>query len=129
MVETFPIVLFVSTILGFLAGIGVGGGSLLMLWLTLVVGLEHGTARFINLLFFLPAALISSVFRIKEGRLPIKKVLPAILSGCMCALITTMFSSSINADVLKKAFGLLLLGTGIREILYKPKDQRLRKAK
>ena len=35
MLESLPFVLFISSALGFLAGLGVGGGSLLILWLTI----------------------------------------------------------------------------------------------
>ena len=52
----FLIFLLIATLLGFLAGMGVGGGSLLLLWLTQVAMLEQTQARIINLLFFLPAA-------------------------------------------------------------------------
>ena len=53
------ITLLIAALLGFLAGLGVGGGSLLILWLTLVLHTEPAQARPINLLFFLPAAAIS----------------------------------------------------------------------
>ena len=57
MLESFPVCIAVGTILGFLAGLGIGGGSLLILWLTMVLGMPQPEARFINLLFFLPAAI------------------------------------------------------------------------
>ena len=85
MTECLPISIIVGTILGFLSGLGVGGGSLLMLWLTLVLGMEHPIARNINLLFFIPSALIASIFRWKQGTLDLKKVLPAIICGCLSA--------------------------------------------
>ena len=61
MLESLPVTLLVATILGFLTGLGVGGGSLLILWLTIVLGMDQATARGINLLFFLPAAVIPLV--------------------------------------------------------------------
>ena len=85
MLESFPFLLVIGSILGFLAGLGVGGGSLLILWLTLVMGVSHPVARNINLLFFIPGAVISSLFRWKQGTLNIKKVLPAVLLGCISA--------------------------------------------
>ena len=121
MLESFPIALGVSILLGFLAGIGVGGGSLLMLWLTLVLQVPYPDAKVINLLFFLPAALITSLFRWKQGHLPLKKVFPAILAGCIAALVGSWLCTKIHTDWLEKAFGTLLLLTGIRELLYKPK--------
>ena len=74
MLESFWFSVFVGTILGALAGLGVGGGSLLMLWLTVVIGMEHGQARGINLLFFLPAAGISTLLRWKQGQLCIRRL-------------------------------------------------------
>ena len=58
MLESFPLVIAVGTVLGFLAGIGVGGGSLLILWLTLVLGMPQPQARILNLMFFVPSAVV-----------------------------------------------------------------------
>ena len=44
----------IGAALGFLSGLGVGGGSLLLLWLTIVTGMEQSEARLINMMFFLP---------------------------------------------------------------------------
>lgn len=111
----------VAIILGFLAGLGVGGGSLLILWLTMVVGAEYADARIINLLFFLPAAFITTYFRSNQGTLQIKKVLPAVISGCIAAFLFSHLGRQLNTDLLKKLFGGLLLFTGLRELFYKPK--------
>ena len=124
MLESLPVVLVVGTVLGFLAGIGVGGGSLLILWLTLVLGMPHNEARLINLLFFLPSAVIASVFRWKQGKLELKKVLPAIVTGCIAAAVCSFFSTRLDMEILKKLFGGLLLVTGVRELLYKPKKKQ-----
>jgi uncharacterized membrane protein YfcA len=120
--ESLPVVLIIGTALGFLAGIGVGGGSLLILWLTLVLGMDHPEARIINLLFFLPSAIVSSIFRWKQGKLEIKKVLPAIIVGCVAAGVCSFLSSTMDTSLLQKLFGGLLILTGIRELLYKPKS-------
>lgn len=120
MLESLPVMLIVGTLLGFLSGLGVGGGSLLMLWLTLVLQMEHSTARSINLLFFIPSALIASLFRKKQGSLNIKKILPAIIAGCVSAAVFSFISKVIDVSLLKKLFGGLLLFTGLRELFYKP---------
>ena len=123
MLESFPFVLLIGTMLGFLAGIGVGGGSLLILWLTLVLGMAHPQARTLNLLFFLPSAVVASLFRWKQGTLELKKILPAIIAGCIGAGIFAFLSHIIDIALLKKLFGGLLILTGIRELLYKPKKK------
>ena len=77
MLNSFPTILIIGTILGFLTGLGVGGGSLLILWLTFATHAQQDVARGINLLFFLPSAVVSCCFRWKQGTLCIKQVLPA----------------------------------------------------
>ena len=119
MLESLPVSIAVGCILGFLAGLGVGGGSLLILWLTLVIGIDHNTARIINLLFFIPSAVIASIFRRKQGTLHIKKILPAILCGCISAALLSLLSQRIDTTIPQKIFGGLLLITGFRELTYK----------
>ena len=119
MLSSFPIALIIGATLGCLAGLGVGGGSLLMLWLTLVLQMEYPAAKVLNLLFFLPSAIIASLFRWKQGNLPIKKVWPAILAGCASASLCGWLGANINTVYLRKIFGILLIFTGIREVFYK----------
>jgi uncharacterized membrane protein YfcA len=111
-------------VLGFLSGLGVGGGSLLVLWLTLVAQMPLDAARNINLLFFLPTALIASLFRWKKGNLQIKKILPAIAAGMIAAGLFTWLSRHISSDTLRAPFGILLLVTGTRELFYRPRKPR-----
>ena len=119
MLDSLPIVIIVGTVLGFLSGLGIGGGSLLILWLTLVMEMPQAAARGINLLFFLPAAAVSCWFRRKQGILHPQKILPAILSGTVAAAIFSLIGMRINTDALKTFFGILLLFTGMRELLYR----------
>ena len=114
----------VAVLLGFLAGLGVGGGSLLVLWLTTVVGMAYGDARTINLLFFLPCALISTLFRCKQGAVPFRKILPAILGGCISAALFAWIGTRLDTTVIKKLFGGLLLFTGLRELFYRPRNAK-----
>ena len=122
MLNTLPVVLAVSIILGFLAGIGVGGGSLLIMYLTLLLDMHYPQSRIMNLLFFLPSALAASIFRWKQGALEFKKILPAILAGCVAAAVFSWVSGHVDITLLKKAFGLLLLFTAVRELTYRPKQ-------
>lgn len=124
MLESFPVALGVSVVLGFLAGLGVGGGSLLVLWLTLIVGIDHPQARIINLMFFIPAAIISSIFRWKQGSLNFKKVIPAILAGSIAAAGFSWLTRYLELDILKKLFGGLLLIAGTKELFYKQKSKQ-----
>ena len=121
MLESLPIVLIVGTVLGFLSGLGIGGGSLLILWLTIVLNTEQSTARIINLLFFVPSAAIACLFRWKQGSLKIQRVIPAVIAGCAAAAFFSWFSHRLDIELLKKLFGGVLIATGLRELFYKGK--------
>ncbi len=121
MLNAWPVALGVGIVLGFLSGLGVGGGSLLILWLTLVLNMDHNAARGINLAFFLPAALTACLFRWRQGAIQWKTVLPAVIAGCLSAAGAAWLGLKLDLALLKKLFGGLLIITGLRELLYKPK--------
>ena len=124
MLDNLSVTILIGTVLGILSGLGTGGGSLLILWLTLGAGITQPEARIINLMFFIPSALIACIFRWKQGRLDIKKILPAIIAGSIASGIFSFLSQHIEIMLLKKLFGVLLLFTGVRELIYKPKSAK-----
>lgn len=124
MLESIPVAILVGSILGLLAGLGIGGGSLLILWLTLVLQVPRDTAGDMNLLFFIPSALVACLFRLKQGVLDLKRILPALLAGCAGAILFSLLRSHIDSELLRKPFGILLLLTGIRELCYRPRKPR-----
>ena len=111
----------VGTALGFLSGLGVGGGSLLLLWMTLVLGADPEQARVVNLMFFLPSALIATAFRWKQSKPDWHHILPAVGAGLLGAVIGNLLSPILPHDLLRKAFGVLFLLAGVREIFFRPK--------
>lgn len=115
--------LLVASALGFLSGLGIGGGSLLIIWLTLVCKVDYQAAKYINLMFFIPSALIATAIRIAQKRISFRQVIPAAIAGCAAAAFFTVLSSTWNTDLLRKLFGGLLLCTSIRELTTK-KQQR-----
>ena len=124
MLNSFPISVAVGLVLGILAGLGTGGGSLLLLWLTLVQGIDSEIARTVNLLFFLASAGIVSILRLEKGNLSIRKILPGILAGCVAAAGFSILGRYLDTSLLKKAFGVLLIITGVRELFYRPRKAR-----
>ena len=121
MLNSLPVLLIVGTILGFLSGLGIGGGSLLILWLTMALGIEPGVARGINLLFFIPSAAISCLLRIRQKSLNIRPLIPAIIGGSIAAALCSWISFQLDTEILKKLFGVVLLAAGLREITYRTK--------
>lgn len=119
MLASFPICIIVGTLLGFLSGLGIGGGSLLIIWLTVVLGTDPLAARSMNLLFFIPSALIACGLRVKQRQLRIKPFLPAILAGCTAAGIFSWISTTVDIEILKKLFGAVLIAAGLRELFFR----------
>lgn len=117
----FPV--FIGTVLGGLSGLGVGGGSLLMLWLTLVQNAQPEYARVMNLMFFIPCALAVSLFRWRQGKLDLKLTAIAIAAGCAGGVLGNLWRQSLDLELLRKIFGVLFIICGIRELLYRPKQK------
>ena len=124
MLTSFPFSLLIGLVLGYLSGLGIGGGSLLILWLTLVAGVQDKAAQVINLIFFLAAAGSVSILRLKKGTLQLREVLPGILAGCLSALVFSFLGQRLDQSVARKLFGAVLLLTGLRELLYRPRKAR-----
>lgn len=121
MLNSVPIAILVGAGLGFLSGLGVGGGTLLILWLTQIVGIDPGISRTINFLFFIAAATSVSILRIRKKQIPWRSIWPAILAGCISAGVFAFIREMLDKDILRKIFGVLLLITGFRELFYRVK--------
>lgn len=121
---TFLIPFLIASLLGFLAGMGVGGGSLLLLWLTQVAMIPQEQAKLLNLLFFLPAAAVSTLFRKKQKITRPDVTRPGIIAGCITAAITSIFARYLDLDLMKKLLGGLLILTGLKEIFYRPRKAK-----
>jgi hypothetical protein len=108
-------------IAGFLAGItaamGLGGGFILIIYLSFFEDISQSAAGGINLLFFLPIALLSAIIHLKHGLVE-KKLLPVIcMAGVAGAVCGALLMSVLDEGVLRKLFAGLLLFVGIRELL------------
>ena len=125
MAESFLLSLLLGAALGTLAGLGIGGGSLLMLWLTLMTHMDPAEARSINLLFFLPGALISTWLRRKRELAPKPVLLSAALSAAAGALLGSWLGTQVfDASLLRPVLGGLFVVTGIRELRYRERKFR-----
>lgn len=112
-----------SAIVGFLTGVlasmGMGGGFILVVWLTLAEETAQRTAQGINLLFFLPIALLSLIFHIKNKLVNKEFVKKLALGGVLGAVIGTYGAQLIDNGALRKLFALFLLAFGLKELFAK----------
>ena len=97
---------------GILSAWGIGGGTLLLLCMTLFFGVEQRTAQAINLLYFLPTAGMSLFAHRKNGYLDTAALRAAIPTGVLCALLAALAATTLDTAVLRRPFGLFLLYAG-----------------
>ena len=100
---------------GFLSGLGVGGGSLLMVYMTAVAALDQRAAQSINLLYFIPTALTALIFHAKNRFIDWSASRWAILGGTVAALLGSLLAAHISAALLQKLFGCFLLFVAVTE--------------
>ena len=116
-----------SVVAGFFAGIlsawGVGGGSLLILYMTLVAGLDQQSAQGINLLYFLPTSLSALISHLKNKLVEVRLAIPAIIAGVISALGVSFFASGLDTTVLRKIFGGFIILVGLSEVFYRSKKE------
>lgn len=94
---------------GVTAGMGMGGGTLLIPVLTLALGMPQHAAQGVNVLAFLPAAAAALVIHAKAGRLRFRTCFPIILAGAVGALGASLLSGMLEAPWLRRMFGGFLI--------------------
>ena len=113
----------IASAAGLLAGMagamGLGGGSILLLYLTLIAEVDQVTAQGINLMFFLPCALVSSVFSLRSGLVDKRQALIGIALGLPGAIAGCFLAGWLGGDWLRQLFGVYMLALGARELLRK----------
>ena len=116
---SFVFAVLAGFITGIISGFGIGGGTILMVYLTALLSLPQRTAQGINLLYFLPTAAASLIIHSKNHFVEWKAVLPAAICGCIIAGIASYFAMSMDLGLLKKLFGGFLIITGLMELFKK----------
>ena len=104
---------------GALGAMGLGGGSILVIYLTLFANIEQHQAQGINLIFFIFMALVAVLIYLHKKLINLKIIWPALILGIPGAIIGFYLSYMIDSSILSKLFGLLLLFIGAKQILKK----------
>ena len=121
--KTFFLPLLTAMLTGVLSGWGVGGGTLLLLCMTLFLGVEHRMAQAINLLFFIPAAVLSLYFHRKNGRIDKTVWVRTALPGILVAALAAFAALTVDVSLLRKPFGVFLLWSGISMLRGRRNDE------
>lgn len=90
---------------GVLAGMGMGGGTLTLPILVLVMGVEQITAQFANLIAFLPSGSAALFVHAKNGLIRKGNLIFMLLPSLAACVFCSFWASEANWDLLKKLFG------------------------
>ncbi|MBQ2864491.1 MAG: sulfite exporter TauE/SafE family protein [Clostridia bacterium] len=100
---------------GVIAGMGMGGGTLLIPILTIFLSVAQGSAQAINLLAFLPCAIFSLIIHIKNKLVNFKIGIPIIITGVLSSIGASLLAVNTKNEVLQILFGVFLLVVGIEQ--------------
>lgn len=108
--------IFAAGLAGILGAMGLGGGSVLVLYLTFFRELPQTEAQGINLLFFIPCAVWALIVYRKRRLIDFTAVLPIVLGGLIGVTVGNALLPILGGELLRKIFGVLLLFIGSSEI-------------
>ena len=117
------IVIVAGLLSGAAAAMGLGGGFVLIICLTMFEGVSVGVAGGVNLLFFLPIAAISVTIHAKNRLIDWKTVLLCLATGAAGAIAGSLLHRFMPENMLNKAFAVLLIYVGLREVFHKKLSQ------
>ena len=92
----------ISAAAGILSGIigamGMGGGGVLIIYLNLFTDIPQSTAQGINLLFFLPTAVLAVLYYTKKKLIIWRIAIPFSLMGIIGTLVGCYFCGRIRQE-------------------------------
>jgi len=104
---------------GVISGMGIGGGALLIPALTFFLGYSQQNAQGLNLLFFLPTAIVAVITHHKQDNIEAKLLLKLIIPGVLFAIAGALLAVRIDSHLLRRLFGGFLLIVGVSEFFRK----------
>lgn len=108
-----------AIISGIAASLGIGGGGILIIYLTLFASMDQLKAQGLNLLFFIPCGIIAIIIHLKNKLIDKGYSVPLICGGVVGALVGNYFATKINTDILGKIFAVFIILIGLRELFSK----------
>jgi len=110
-------------ITGIISAWGIGGGTLLVLYMAAFTKTEQRTAQGVNLIYFIPVAIASLIAHIKNKLIKWNAAVPAIVSGLPFAVGLAIAASYFESGILRKIFGGFVIAVGLFEFFAKEKQE------
>ncbi len=113
----FVYYLLLSVVSGVLAGMGMGGGTLLIPMLTLIMGVEQQLAQATNLLVFVPCAVVVCIIYAKDKLIDFKSSwLISVVAG-LVSIVAVLVAVKIKNEILSICFGVFLILLGVVQFI------------
>lgn len=93
---------------GVIAGMGMGGGTILIPVLTLLLNVSQHGAQGVNIIAFLPTAAAAIIVHKREGRIDFSECIPIICAGGLAAVCGALVSVHLSGDLLRRLYGAFL---------------------
>lgn len=106
---------------GIIGGMGMGGGAVLIIYLTVFQNVEQLRAQGINLLFFIPIALTAVIIYAFKKQIKWNITLPIAIGGILGAVGGFYLTDFIGGNFTAKLFGGFLILLGLKELFFKTK--------
>lgn len=103
-------------IAGIVTGLGMGGGTVLILLLSVFTGLEQHVAQATNLVFFIPTSIAAIIINLKQKNIDFKLAINVVIFGIIGAIIGTIISNNISSENLRKYFAIFILFIAFHEV-------------
>jgi len=110
---------------GIFSGIGMGGGTVLIVLLTIFYGLEQHIAQATNLIYFVPTAITAIIVNYRNKNIDIKLARLISISGAIGSIIGAIISINTDVEKLKKFYGFFLAIIAVHEIYTLIKEYKL----
>ena len=94
---------------GILGGMGMGGGTLFIPLITIFMNVEQITAQAVNLIAFVPMALVTLIIHIKNKLVDFNSVWYLLLPSLITTILTSFYAVDLKSEILKKSFGVFLI--------------------
>lgn len=98
---------------GLIGGMGMGGGTLLIPILTLLLSVGQLEAQAINLIVFIPMAIVTLFIHVKNKLVDFKKLLFSLPLAIALAVVGALLVKKIDESILRTTFGVFMLIVGI----------------
>lgn len=108
---------------GLLGSMGLGGGSVLIIYLSLFLQMGQKEAQGINLLFFIPCAVISVLLNLRNGLVRLRTGLFIALGGVFGVALGSFLVGKFDNTLLTKIFGGFIVLMGIVTLFSKTKSK------